>query len=196
MEDNKSKLDAGAREAVIEKLLQVARMAEAVALRSNKKVRSLAFGGILSACWLTYYFIHTFALSLPNALWIFVLLAVPGLVLGKMYLTLKGTVGLPQRLLGVIDKIKGKTAEFHQKFESQKQLNPVNSKPRFSDLWRLGKTLFEVKSLSDEAREMVSLLGGATILLNPVFAGIMAVAGAITVLLFITAVITGLLYVL
>jgi hypothetical protein len=196
MENNKPKFDASARAAVVEKLLQIAKMAEAVALRSSRKVRTMFFVGMLSAGWLTYYFIHTFALSLLNALWIFLLLALPALVLGKMYLTLQETIGLPQRLFGVVNKIKGKTADFQQKFRTQTQFNAANSKPRFSDLWSLGKALLEVKSLGEEAREIASLLGGASALLNPLFVGVMAVAGAITVFLFIAALTTGLLYML
>jgi len=196
MESNKPKFDASAREAVGEKLLQIAKMAEAIALRSSRKVRAMFFVGMLSAGWLTYYFIHTFALSLLNALWMILLLALPALVLGKMYLALQKTIGLPQRLLGVVNKIKGKTADFQQKFKTQTQFDAANAKPRFSDLWRLGKALLEVKSLGEEAREIASLLGGASALLNPLFAGVMAVAGAITVFLFIAALTTGLLYLL
>ncbi len=188
------RLDPRALDAVAEKALHIARIAEAVALRNVKKVRILFLIGILVAVWLSYYVARSFELTPVSALWILLLFALPPLVLGKLCGMLRKAIGLPQRLLQVIERIKGRTAELEQRLKSRASPQPADQRAKLSELWRLGKVLLEVKSLGGEAREIASVLGEALILANPVFTVLLVLSAAVTLSLLIVAIGTGLLY--
>lgn len=170
----------------MEKLLRAARISEAIALRTYRKVRNLFFIGVLSCIWLAYYFMYSFELSLRQTALIFLLIVLPPLLIGKLCLVLQEIIGLPDRLLEMIRKVKNQTVSFQQKIPDQK--------PKLSQLWRLGQVLLEVKSLGDEAREILSLFSAVLILSNPIFAVVTGLAGATTFLLLLLALVTGLLY--
>ncbi len=191
-----SALDARALEAIAEKIFRIAQAAEAVALRTVKKVQILCLVGILSAAWLTYYCVQYFQPTLLTGLSIFLVLAVPSALLGISYGKLRNTIGLPQRLLGNLERIKGKTTELQHRLKTAGQANPAIRKGRFSELWQLSKVMLEVKSLGGEASAMASVLGEVLILANPLFAVVMGAAGAIVLLLLLAALGTGLIYVL
>lgn len=190
-----SRVDPRALDAVAEKALHVARTAEAVALRSVKKVQLLFFIGILSAVWLTYYVAHSFELTPVSAFWVLVVFALPPLVLGKLYGTLRKTIGLPQRLRERIEKIMGKTAEFGSRLKTPMSSEPAAKAAKLSELWRQGKVLLEVKSLGCEAQEIASVLGEALILANPVFTVLLLVSAAFTLSLLLVAIGTWLLHI-
>lgn len=190
-----SKLDPRTLDTALEKALAIARTAEAVALRSVKKVQLLFFIGIVSAVWLTYYVAHSFELTLVSAFWILLVFALPPLVLGKLYSTLRRAIGLPQRLRERIESIGGKTAELGSKLKMSTRSEPANKAAKFSELWRNGKVLLDLKSFGDEAQEIASVLGEALILGNPVFAVLLLVATAVTVSLLLVAIGTWLVHV-
>jgi hypothetical protein len=183
-------------EMVSEKALHIARTAEAVAVRSVKKVQLLFFTSIVSAIWLTYYVAHTFELTLASAFWVLLVFALPPLLLGKLYGTLRRTIGLPQRLCERIDKLKGKTTELGSKLKTSVSSEPAHKAAKLSELWRQGKVLLEVKSLGGEAQEIVTVLGEALVLANPVFAVLLLVSTAVTLSLLLIAIGTWLVHVL
>ncbi len=192
----KSSVDPSTFDAVVDKAFHIARVAEAVALRSIKKVRVLFFIGMLSAVWLSYYVARSFELTLLSAAAVLLILALPPLVLGKLYGTLRKTVGLPQRLLQSIEKIKGRTAGLELKLAPGASQGSANKGAKLSELWRLGKMLLEVKSLSGEAREITSVLGDALILANPVFTVLLVISAVVTLTLLFVALGTGIAYIL
>jgi hypothetical protein len=194
IEASQSKLDPRALDTAVEKAFAIARTAEAVALRSVKKVQLLFFIGIVSAVWLTYYVAHSFELTLISAFWILLVFALPPLVLGKLYGTLRRTIGLPQRLRERIESIRGKTAEFGSRLKTSMSSEPANKAAKLSELWRNGKVLLELKSLGGEAQEIASVLGEALILANPVFAVLLLVSTAFTVSLLLVAIGTWLVH--
>lgn len=190
-----SKLDPRTLDTALEKALAIARTAEAVALRSVKKVQLLFFIGIVSAVWLTYHVAHSFELTLVSAFWVLLVFALPPLVLGKLYSTLRRAIGLPQRLRERIESIRGKTAELGSKLKTSAPSEPANKAAKFSELWRNGKVLLDLKSFGGEAQEIAFVLGEALILGNPVFAVLLLVATAVTVSLLLVAIGTWLVHV-
>lgn len=194
IEAPQSRLDPKTLDAVAEKAFHIARIAEAVALRNVKKIQTLFLIGILVAVWLTYYIARSFELTPVSALWILVVFALPPLVLGKLYGMLRKTIGLPQRLLQAMEKLKGRTAEFEQRLKSRASPQPTDQKAKLSELWRLGKVLLEVRSLGGEAREIASVLGEALILANPVFMVVLVISAAVTLSLLIVAIATAFLH--
>ena len=196
IEASSSKLEPEALDTAVEKALAIARTAEAVALRSVKKVQLLFVIGIVSAIWLAYYVAHSFDLTLVSALWVLLAFALPPLVLGKLYGTLRRTIGLPQRLRERIESIRGKTAELGSRLKTLPSAEPAGKAAKFSQLWRQGKVLLEVKSLGGEAQEVASVLGEALVLANPVFAVLLLVSSAVTLSLLLVAIGTWLVHVL
>jgi hypothetical protein len=141
IETSQSKLDPRVLDIAMEKALHIARTAEAVALRSVKKVQLLLSIGIVSAIWLTYYVAHSFELALVSAFWILLVFALPPLVLGKLYGTLRRTIGLPQRLRERIESIRGKTAELGSRLKASTLSESANETAKLSELWRQGKVV-------------------------------------------------------
>ena len=198
IEASQSKLDPRALATVMDaadKALAVARTAEAVALRSVNKVRLLFLIGIVAAVWLTYYVAHTFELTVVSASWVLLLFALPPLVLGKLYGTLRRTIGLPQRLRERIESIKGRTAELGDRVKTSMASESADKAVKFSNLWRQGRVLVELKAFGGEAHEIVSVLGEALILANPVFGVVLLVATAVTLSLLLVAIGTWLVHV-
>ncbi len=147
IEVSQPKLDPRVLDTVVEKALRIAGTAEAVALRSVRKIQLLFFIGIISAVWLTYYVAHSFELTLVSAFWVLLVFALPPLVLGRLYGTLRRAIGLPQRLRERIENIKGKTAALGSRLKTPTGFEPMDKAAKLSELWRQGKVLLEVKSL-------------------------------------------------
>jgi hypothetical protein len=196
VEASQSRLDPKALDTALEKALAIARTAEAVALRSVKKVQLLFLIGIVSAIWLTYYVAHNFELTLVNAFWVLLVFALPPLVLGRLYGTLRRTIGLPQRLRQRIEKIKGKTAELGSRLNTSTSSEPEDKAAKLSELRRHGKVLLEVRSLGGEAQEIAVVLGEALVLANPIFTLLLLVSTGFTVSLLLVAIGTWLVHVL
>lgn len=168
METLKSKLDPKKLAALLEKLFQLARMAEALARRTINWVRNLALAGLLTAAWLAYDFMEDFTLSMLQALPLLLLFALPSLLLGKLYFVLQETLDLPARLNESVTKIMGKSMDIWQQARQfQAQATATDLKPRFSDLRGLGKVLFELRSYGEEASGIVTVMHETLILSNP-----------------------------
>jgi hypothetical protein len=189
-------LDSARLDAVLEKVLPFARIADALARGSVGKVRTLAQLGVLAAVWIAYACADTFGWQLATLLPVFVLTVIPAALLWKIHSTLHATVGLPQRIIDCAARVADKASEFRQHYESRSQPSHVVTRPKFRQLWRAGKALLEIKALSDETREIVSLAGGALVLANPIFAIVLACATAAALVLTGIAAIVGVAYVL
>ncbi|HEU0199286.1 MAG TPA: hypothetical protein VFR86_02520 [Burkholderiaceae bacterium] len=187
--------DHQAFNAAVERLVRIAQAAETVALRSVSKVRTMFLIGLLASVWLTYFVQRALDAGPWTALLVFVVLALPPLLLFKLYRALHEIVGLPQRLRETIAQVKGKTAEFQQRFRAQAPA-PGEVRGRFSDLLRLGRTALEVKSFGDEAQDILAVFGSALAVANPLFLVVMAGATAVTLVLLLAALGTGLVYLL
>ncbi len=176
-------VDSERLDAVIQKVLPFASVADAFARRSVGKVRTLAMLGLLAAGWIVFACTDTFEWALTTVLVIFPILAIPGALLWKMQRTLQSTIGLPQRIRETAIGMAGKAGEYRERFAKRHPLDPTAERPGLRRLWRTGKAVLEVKALGDEAQEIVSAAAGAMVMANPVFlillAGSMAVVFAL-----------------
>jgi hypothetical protein len=154
MECSEPKVDPKTLEILKYKLLRIARTAESVALSSIRKVRFLAAVGMLSAGWLTIFLWKTFTLSLAVTLPLLLILALPSILLGKLYFVLRETVGLPQRLNESLDRIRTGTVELHQRLKKPDQFDSIPRKKKLTDLWRLAKTFRELKALGKKLMKL------------------------------------------
>jgi hypothetical protein len=183
-------------ESLLGKVIPFARTAEGLARRCVGKVRTLAIFGVLSAVWITYVCAATFDWTLATALAVFVPLIIPSAVLWKLYGMLSSVIGLPQRITDTAGRLYDKAAEHRSMYESRGRVDHNEPKPKFRQLWQTSMSLLEVKALTDETREVVSLAGGALVLANPVFAIVLASVSVITLLLAVIAAVVGLIYLL
>lgn len=195
--DSRTKrLDTERLDALLQKILPFARAAEAFARRSIGKVRTLAILGVLAALWIAYASAVTFEWELSTLLIVFALSAIPAALLAKIHGMLRAAIGLPQRVVDCANGLAGKAVEYRRLYDSRGTASPVATRPKFRELWRTGKSLVEIKALGDEAREIVSLAGGALVLANPAFAIVLACATGLTVVLVGIAAIVAVAFVL
>jgi hypothetical protein len=191
-----STLDPERLDALLQKVLPFASVADAFARRSVGKVRTLALLGLLAAGWICYACADTFGWGLRTLLIVFPFVALPAAVLWQMQRTLRATIGLPQRIRDTAMGMVGKAEEYRERFAKRHALDPVAQRPRLTHLWRTGKALLEVKSLGDEAQQIVSTSAGAMVVANPVFLIVFGCATAAVLVIVGVAGIVGLAYVL
>jgi hypothetical protein len=179
--------------ALLEKVLPFARTADALARRIVGKVRTLALLGALAALWIVYACVRSFDWSLATALAVFVPVALPAVALWKMHGVLRSTVGLPERIVDTATRMQSKFAEYRQWNESR-QASAAEVKPKFRQLWDASKQLLQLKALGDDAQKIASVAGGALVLANPMFAVLLGIAAASTVVVVLIAAVTAFVY--
>ena len=183
---------------LLDKLLGFARAAEVVAKRLVGKVRTVAVLGLAAAAWLTYACVDTFDLSLTTALIVAVVLFIVPAVLWKLHGTLRSVIGLPQRVTDTATRMTSKATEYRAYYQTLQQTradpDQSKSKPTLRQLWNTGKSILDAKALGGEAQELVGQAGGALVLTNPIFAIVLGVTSAVSLLLFVIAVFVGLAY--
>lgn len=182
-------------DALIQKVLPFATMADAFARRTVGKVRTLAMLGLLASGWIAYACTDTFDLGLATLLIMFAVIALPAAILWKVHGVLADTIGLPQRIRDTAMRAVGKAEEYRQQFATKHPLDPSAQKPRLKHLVRAGKVMFEVKALGDEAQDLVSASAGAMVLANPMFLIVFAVTMGLVFVLIGIAAIVALAYV-
>jgi hypothetical protein len=182
----KATLDSQQLNALLDKVLPFARTAEAVARRLAGKVRTLAVLGVVAAVWLIYACYLTFDLSWTALLPLGVTVLIAPLALLRVVAMLRSVIGLPQRIADTVNRVAGKANEYRELYNSRPQTIAA-AKPTLRQLWSTGKSLLEAKGLTDEAKEIASLTGGALAIANPVFAIMLSVTAIVTVLIVMVA---------
>ena len=181
-------------EVLLGKILPVAKVADAIARRSVGKVGAIAWMGMLAAAWLSWACAQTFEWGLAPTLTMLVTLALPSLLLWKIHSMLKSAVGLPARVSDTFDRLFGKFAEYRQLYAERAAAPAGAGKPRFRELWRTARSLYELKTLGDEGQELLVTLGGAMAMTNPLFAVVLFVSMIIAMLIVFAAAIVGLAF--
>jgi hypothetical protein len=102
---------------------------------------------------------------------------------------------LPARVIDTFDRLFGKFAEYRHLYAERAAAPARTEKPRFRELWRTARSLFELKALGDEGRDLLLTLGGAIAMTNPLFAAVLFVSMAIAVMITFAAAIVGLAFV-
>jgi hypothetical protein len=129
-------LDSARLDAVLEKVLPFARIADALARGSVGKVRTLAQLGVLAAVWIAYACADTFGWQLATLVPVFVLTVIPAALLWKIHSTLHATVGLPQRIIDCAARVADKASEFRQHLNEQRgSPRPIRRSQRRSEIF-------------------------------------------------------------
>jgi len=176
---------------VLPKLMGFARMVQNLANRFTGLARFLALSGLLSALLLAWLATRAWALSVITAVLLGVFLILPGLVLGWVWYVLEEAGSLPQRLTTWAGQARNYAGEVVQRLYSEPP--PAGKTTRVVDLKQLGGLAYEVTSMGVDAKDLLSLFGGALSLTNPVFLMALAIAAGLIVLLDLVALITGLI---
>jgi len=184
-------VDAAKLTALLDKVLPFARAADAVARRLAGKVSNLALIGLVSGVWLCFACWQRFDLSAAALLPIAALILAGPLVLLKLASTLRSVIGLPQRVVDTGSRIIGKANEYRQ-LAAARQADSESRKPTLRELWSTGRSLLEVKGLTDESKEIVALAGSALAISNPLFAALLAITSIVTIVVIIIGVVVGL----
>lgn len=182
-------------EALLARVMPVAKGAEGIACAIVNKVRNVALLGSASALWLTLASALSFNWGLTAAVSMLVPMLVPSLILWKIHGTLRGVVGLPERLVATSDRMFGKYAEYRE-LHLERQLVSEKKKTKFRELWRTARSMLELKSLGDQGREVWGTMAGAIVMASPVFAIVLAVCVALCLVMVGVAAIVGLVFVL
>jgi hypothetical protein len=183
-------------EAALQKVLPFAAAADALARRMVGKVLALAVLGLIASLGITLACVDAFGWGLKAALMIFVVLVVPAAVLWKMHGTLRGVIGLPQRLVDTAGRLVGRAAELKQLYDSRPDVRDIaRAAPGFRSIWQAGRNLLDAKSLGDEAQAITSEVAGAAVVANPVFAIVLAGASLLAIAQAVVACVVGLVYI-
>ena len=186
--------DAQARlDALLDKVMPFANVADALARRTVGRVRTLALLGLFAAIWLAYACGGAFDWGLGGTLTLFLPLVIPAAVLWRIHGMLRSVIGAPQRIASAAARAYGKAVEYRELYERREQRD-VGAKVGFRELWRTATSVLEVKTLTDEGQELVALIGGALVLANPLFGIVLAAGSILTLLLVLVAALVGVAY--
>ena len=164
---------------VLPKLMGFARMVQNLANRFTGLARFLALSGLLSALLLAWLATRAWALSVITAVLLGVFLILPGLVLGWVWYVLEEAGSLPQRLTTWAGQARNYAGEVVQRLHSEPP--PAGKTTRVVDLKQLGGLAYEITSMGVDAKDLLSLFGGALSLTNPVFLLVLAIAAGLIV---------------
>jgi hypothetical protein len=195
------KKDTAAFEELKRKLSVFFNRLAALAEQSIKKVRFMLIINILSAIWLAFYFIQLFHLSIYSAMPVLVILGLPGLLVAKLYLTLKDVMDLPDQIQQIMASMKGKAILLKSETINHLSEAPENKpeskqkRSKLKDLFSMSKTLLDIKQLIGDTAGMSSGFGSALMLASPIFIVLFSFSTAFTCLLGFLSLITGLFFV-
>ncbi len=176
----------------LNKVLTLAQKAQRVAEWLLVRVGQLLILSILAAAWLSYAMMQTWQLQLSTTLWLFGLLEIlPLLLLGRIYFSLQTVIDLPVQILESMAGMKDKAGELRDHFVEQNADNR-NKKVGWSNVFSMSKTLLEIKFLSDDAIEIMPLIGEMLFMTSPLFLIMFGLGALLSILLFIVALIVGL----
>ncbi len=183
------------------KLLPLAQRIAGIAKVSNGLVRLLLIVASLSALWLMIYLQEVFNLSLLVALIVLLVLALPAIVLGILYISLQEAIALVDEVNQLIATLTREIGEIHGQ-----ATNALRSGGRknlaIGSLFSLGSSLFSLRSLVREVLSLTNDVGGLAlklkgllIALNPIYLVAVLISVLATIVLAIAAIITGIIIV-
>lgn len=179
------------------KLVAFCKKYAAIAEQSIQKVRFMLLINILCVCWLAFYVMQLFHLSIISTVMIFLILGIPALLLLKLYLTLNDVIELPDQIQKIIEIIKGKSITL--KSEIMDQLPDSNdlkqNRSKLKNLFSMSKSLLEIKQMIGDAAGISGAFASALLLASPLFVILIVLSTAITGLLAFMSLITGLFFI-
>lgn len=181
--------DSG-RQKVVDHALRFAEVLQGLSRRFKGIARNLTLSGLLAAVVLDLLMRHAWAWSLGITLLVGSLLVLPSFVVGWGWYVLEEASGLPERLANWFGGAKSYAGTVVGRFQDEKT---IDSPSRLSDLRALGGLAYEITSLGLDASGLLSILGGALSITNPIYLVVLSVSIALIVVLNVSAVIAGLL---
>jgi hypothetical protein len=177
------------RQKVVDHVLRFAEVLQGLSQRFKGVARNLTLSGLAAALVLDLVMRNAWAWSPTVSLIVGVFLALPALVVGWGWYVLEEATGLPERLVHWFGGAKSYAGTVVQRVQGE-QTGEVPS--RLSDLKALGGLAFEITSLGLDTTGLLSILGGALSVTNPIYLLVLGIAVGLIVLLDISAVIAGL----
>lgn len=175
---------------LLPKLMGLAGMIRNLAERFKGISRFLAVSGLLATLWLTWFIAQSFGLSLPSTLGIGLVLLLPALVLGWSWYILEQACDMPERLTAWLSQAKGYAGETLQRLTAEESQGPRRGK--LGDLGKVGGLVYELRSMQEDTRDLVTIFGGSLALTNPLFLLVLVISATAIVVLDISAILTGL----
>lgn len=190
MATNPETSPSGILEDVYGRLMGFARLAESIADRFKGIVRFLCLSGLAAAVWLAYVAGH-FGLGLALAAVAGILMALPAAVLGWVWFVLGEASEMPGRLTDWLGRAHAYTGQTWEAWQGIRN-TPEQSRARLGDLKPLAGLAYELRLMGGDARELLTTLGGAMSLTNPLFLLLATVSTLLVALLDLIAIATGL----
>jgi hypothetical protein len=175
---------------LLPKLMGFVTVVRNLAQRFTGVARFLALSGLLAALWLAYVTVHSFGFQPAAAILAGIVMALPALVLGWVWFVLEQATELPERLA---DWMSRAHYQADATLQSLQQGSAATGGRRLGDLKPLAGLAYELRSMGGDARELMTTLGGAMSLSNPLFLLLVAASTIAIVFLDLASVVSGLI---
>jgi len=186
-------LSAEARNALLRRVVAVARAAAAAAGALAGGLRLLGVFSAMAAAVLSYALWAHFHLAWGLAVMALALLLTPALLLGLLFFALREVMRVPERLRAVLGKLRVGARTVRAGFSQAHENVPAGKLAALRDFARL---FAELRALGTEVAEVLAVLRGASLIANPAFVVIALVTVAEAVILILVALVVALLWLL
>ena len=161
------------RQKVVDHALRFAEVLQGFSQRFKGLARNLTLSGLAAALFLDLVMRHAWAWSPTVSITVGVFLALPALVVGWGWYVLEEATGLPERLVNWFGGAKSYAGTVVQRVQGE---STGESPSRLSDLKALGGLAIEITSLGLDATGLLSILGGALSVTNPIYLLVLTVS--------------------
>lgn len=152
-------------QSILPKLLSLAGLIKNLALRFKGVARFLTLGGFLADVWLCYYLKGAFGWSLATSIGLALVLLIPVLLVGWCWFVMEQACDLPQRLSDCLNRGTSYASDALNRLAGE----PVVNQSRVADIGKWGGLVYELRSLSQDTRELFMVFGGSLAFTNPLF---------------------------
>jgi hypothetical protein len=174
------------RQKVVDHVLRFAEVLHGLSQRFKGVARNLTLSGLAAALVLDLVMRHAWAWSPTVSLIVGVFLALPALVVGWGWYVLEEATGLPERLVNWFGGAKSYAGTVVQRVQGE---STGEAPSRLSDLKALGGLAIEITSLGLDTSGLLSILGGALSVTNPIYLLILSISLGLVGLLDLLAII-------
>ena len=189
MEKSAQTLSAQAREAVLRRVVPVARAAAAAASALAGGLGLLGLFSALAAGWLAYVLFTRFSLVSGLAVLVLAFLLTPALMLGLLYFALREVMRVPERLRAVLGQLRVGSDVLRAGLVQPRSVIPASKMAALKDF---AKLFWDLRSLGAEVTEVLAVLRGAALIANPAFMVIALVSVAEALILIFVALVVAL----
>lgn len=162
------------RQQLVDRVLRFADLLQNLSERFEGAARALTLSGLIAALALDLVMRHAWDWSITVSILVGVVLALPALVIGWGWYVLSEAKRLPGRLLEWFGSAKSYADEVALRVQGQ--ASEIRQPSRLSDLKSLGGLAFEITSMGMDASGLLSILGGALSVTNPIYLIVLTVS--------------------